>query len=152
MTTSTPHAVRAPAPNFALLTVLLLVGTVVAAWWLTTLLPSSVDPADADYALAPLPLPGWAEAILGLVGLALVVVIGRALVRAVRAGTLSGARAAAAVLLVPVAGMAGIWWAIATAPVIGANIGVGLSLFAFVPLSLILVIVAVVVLVTAKRP
>ena len=54
-------------------------------------------------------------------------------------------------ILVPVAVMAGLWWMIGTAPVIGANILLDLARPVFGPASLLLLVFAAATAVSALR-
>lgn len=135
----------------------LLAGSAAVSWWLVHTPAEEQARAggfaldEADYAIDPLPLPGWAEIAIGPVGLVLALVAAVLLVRAVSAGRLARAWGAALACLVPIALMAGAWWAIATAPVIGANIGAGLAQLVFVPAGLLCLIGAVGCVIAGRR-
>ncbi|RKS09513.1 hypothetical protein DFP74_5252 [Nocardiopsis sp. Huas11] len=131
------------SPVNALWGAVLLAGSAATSWWLVHTPAEEQARAggfaldEADYAIEPLPLPGWAEAVIGPLGLVLALVAAVLLVRSVAGGRLGGSWGLAIGCLVPIALMAGAWWAIATAPVIGANIGAGLAQIVSVPAGLL---------------
>ncbi|MFC7740392.1 hypothetical protein ACFQXA_04665 [Nocardiopsis composta] len=53
--------------------------------------------------------------------------------------------------LVPLPVMAGLWWSTATAPTIGANIGLGLATMLFVPLTGVFLLTAAITAVVSLR-
>lgn len=124
--THTPHRPRSVP---VLQAVALLVGSAISTWWLTYTRPEEVAAAEgfplpeADYAIDPLTLPAWAETLLGVGALLLTVTM-------------------AILLLTPIPMMGGVWWMIATAAGIGANIGLGLAAMTFGPAILILLVAA----------
>lgn len=142
METTAIRPPRAPRPVFALYTALLLAGSALAAWWSARTSPEEarnwgITPQEADYAIAPPPLPEWAVPVLGVLGLVLAAVGAVLVVRERRAGRAAFGWVLAAFLLMPVALFAGLWWAVATAPGIGANIGLGLLVIVGGPLAVV---------------
>ncbi|WP_304454507.1 hypothetical protein [Nocardiopsis sp. YSL2] len=155
--TASPRSSAGFSPVSGVWAAVLLAGSAAASWWLVHT-PAAEEAraggfalGEADYAVEPLPLPGWAEAVVGPVGLALALVAAVLLVRTVAAGRLGRERGLAVACLVPIALMAGAWWAIATAPVIGANIGAGLAQLVFVPAGLLCLAAAVACAVVGRR-
>ncbi|MFE6304764.1 hypothetical protein [Nocardiopsis sp. NPDC057823] len=133
---------RPPRPLFALYTALLLAGAALAVWWAARTSPEEarrwgITPQEADYAITPPPLPEWSVPVIGGAGLLLALVGGVLAARELRAGRTAPAWGLAAFLLLPVALFGGLWWAVATAPAIGANIGLGLVLIVLGPLALV---------------
>ncbi|CAL9573160.1 hypothetical protein SUDANB121_04909 [Nocardiopsis dassonvillei] len=133
---------RPPRPVLALYTALLLAGAALAAWWAARSSPEEarawgITPEEADYAIAPPPVPEWAVPVLGIGGLLLALAGAALLVRELRARRAAFAWGLAAFLAVPAALFAGLWWAVATAPTIGANIGLGLVVIVGGPLALV---------------
>ncbi|WP_306366823.1 hypothetical protein [Nocardiopsis sp. CC223A] len=129
-------------PLFALYTALLLVGTALAVWWAARTSPEEarnrgITPSEADYAITPPPLPEWSVPVIGVVGLLLALTGGALVIRELRAGRAAFAWGLTSFLLLPVALFGGLWWAIATAPAIGANIGLGLMLITLGPFALV---------------
>lgn len=145
--THTPHRPRSVP---VLQTIALLVGSAIFAWWLTYTRPEEVAAAEgfplseADYAIDPLTLPAWAETLIGVGALLLTVAMAVLLVRAVAGGRLAPRWGLVILLSAPIPMMGGVWWMIATAPGIGANIGLGLAAMTFGPAILILLVAAVV--------
>lgn len=142
MDTTLTHPHRTPRPVFALYTVLLLAGSALAAWWASRTSPEEarawgITPQEADYAIVPPPLPEWSVPVIGAVGAVLAVAGAILVVREQRAGRAAFAWMLGAFLLVPVALFGGLLWAVATAPGIGANIGLGLVVFVLGPLALV---------------
>lgn len=133
------HEAAGAAWSAAAAAALLLAGTAAAVWWRTdaagaaSWAETGLPLAEADHAAAPLPLGGTAVAAIGAGGLAAALAALAVLVLLVRAGRLHWSRAAAVGLLLPGAATAGLWWGTATAPVIGANIGLGLIALILVP-------------------
>ncbi|MBR8741815.1 hypothetical protein [Nocardiopsis sp. MG754419] len=153
-TTRTSHR---PGPAQLLQSAALLVGSGISAWWLTYTRPEKVAAeqgfplSEADDVIHSFTLPAWAENTLGVGALVVTVVTAILLIRAWRAGRLGTRWALALLALVPIPMMAGVLWVIATAPIIGANIGLGLGIMAFGPATLILLVVAVVMAILAWR-
>lgn len=142
--THTPHRPRSVP---VLQTVALLVGSAISTWWLTYTRPEEVAAEgfplpEADYAVDPLTLPAWAETLLGVGALLLTVTMAILLVRAVAGGRLAPRWGLVILLLTPIPMMGGVWWMIATAAGIGANIGLGLAAMTFGPAILILLVAA----------
>lgn len=142
MNTTLTRPPRVPRPLFALYALLLSAGAALAVWWATRTSPQEalawgITPAEADYAIAPPPLPEWSVPVLGVAGLLLALTGGVLVVRELRTGRVAFAWVLAAFLLLPVALFGGLWWSIATAPAIGANIGLGLVLIVLGPLALV---------------
>ncbi len=138
-----------PRPLSALMTALLLAGTAVSTWWVTRTPPHEEAAAggfsldEADHAIDPLVLPAWAETLIGVSALVITLAMAALLVRAMVVERLDRRWGAVILSLTPIAAMAGLWWMIGTAPVIGANIGFGLASMVFGPASLILLAVAI---------
>ncbi|GAB2501284.1 hypothetical protein [Nocardiopsis aegyptia] len=155
--TTSPRSSSAFSPVGGAWAAVLLAGSAAASWWLVRTPPEEEARAggfalgEADYAVEPLPLPGWAEAVIGPLGLVLALVAAVLLVRAVAGGRMRPVWGLAVGCLVPIALMAGAWWAIATAPVIGANIGAGLAQLVFVPASLLCLAAALGCAVAGRR-
>ncbi|MDT0328743.1 hypothetical protein [Nocardiopsis lambiniae] len=154
---TTAHAPRTSGPILALQGLVLLITSAITAWWVSHTPPEKVAAAEgfplgeADYAIRPLPLPGWAETVIGIGAAVLMVATGALLIRGMATRRIAPLRGLTVLLPVPIALMAGVTWAIATAPVIGANIGLGLAVMAFGAASALLLVGAVVTAVFAHR-
>ncbi|MDE3724062.1 hypothetical protein PWG71_21945 [Nocardiopsis sp. N85] len=154
---TTAHAPCTSGPIFALQSLVLLVTSAITAWWVSRTPPEKVAAAEgfplseADYAIRPLPLPGWAETVIGIGAPVLMVATGALFIRGMATRRIAPLRGLAVLLLVPIALMAGVTWMIATAPVIGANIGLGLAVMAFGSASALLLVGAVITAVLAHR-
>lgn len=142
-TSATPATPRR-LPVRSLQTAALLLGSAAAGWWSTHVseerAKEELGPLleEAGHTFEPWPVPDAAVTAVGVAGLILALVAAALLVRAMATGLLRPLPGIAILLLAPLPLMLGAWWGIATAPVIGANIGVGLAAFAFVPAGLIL--------------
>lgn len=141
------HALQAAA---------LFAGSAAAGWWGThvpeerAVRELGLPLEEADYAYGPWPVPDGVVTAVGVAGLVVALVAAALLVRALATGRLRRLPGIAILVSAPLPLMFGAWWGIATAPVIGANIGVGLAAFLFVPVGLIL-LVASAALVLADR-
>lgn len=157
MNATSVHTPRHPRVIPVLQAALLYAGSAISAWWLTRTRPEEVAAAEgfplseADYAIDPLPLPVWAETLLGAGALLLTVSMAVLLVRAVVGGRLAPRWGLVILWAAPIPLMGGVWWMIATAPGIGANIGLGLATMTFGPATLILLIATAVTAVLALR-
>lgn len=135
----------------------LLATSAIATWWVTRTPPKEEAAAEgfhlseAEYAIEPVALPGWGEAAIGAGALVLVPLLAVLLIRGVARGNIPPRWGGVVLSLVPVAVMAGLWWMIGTAPVIGANILLDLARPVLGPASLLLLIVAAANAVTALR-
>lgn len=156
-TTSRSTASPRRSPVRALQVAALLFGSAAAAWWGAHVPADKAARAagfpleEADYAFEPWPLSEGAITGIGVSGLVIALVAAALLVRALVTGRLRRMPGIAILLLVPLPLMLGCWWAIGTAPVIGANIGVGLAAFLFVPLGLILLAASVTLVLVDRR-
>lgn len=145
------------SPVRALQVAALLVGSAAASWWGTHVPEEQATRElglpleEADYAYAPWPVPDGFVTAVGVAGLVVALLAAALLVRALATGRLRWMPGTAILLLVPLPMMLGTWWAIATAPVIGANIGVGLAAFLFVPVGLILLAASVTLVLVDRR-
>ncbi|WP_017586065.1 hypothetical protein [Nocardiopsis ganjiahuensis] len=155
----TPAALRR-SPAHALQAAALFVGSAAAGWW-STHVPEKqavrelgLPLEEADHAFEPWPVPDGAVTAVGVAGLLVALVAAALLVRALATGRLRRLPGIAILLSAPLPLMLGAWWGIATAPVIGANIGVGLAAFLFVPVGLILLAASVTLLLVdrLRRP
>ena len=157
MNATSTHLPHRPRYAPALQAAALFVGAAVSTWWSTRTRPEEVAAdegfplSEAEYAIAPITLPLWAETLLGVGALLLTVAMATLLVRAVVSGRLAPRWGLVILLLTPIPVMAGLWWMIATAPIIGANIGLGLAAMTFGPATLILLIAAAVTAFLALR-
>lgn len=125
------------------------------AWWLGDALDSvggAVPTGDADYFWQPLSLSTGARAAVGLSGVAVVACALTVLVRQVRSGHWRAGWVQVTAASAMVCAYAGMFVAVATAPVIGANIGAGVMLLAAAPVGLGAVIWAIVALVRLRSP
>lgn len=102
-----------------------------------------VPPSQLDYAVRAPQLPAGAETALGAAGLVLAVACAALLVRATRRKTFDHRWWQVLAPLVAAGLMAGAGWRVATAGVIGANIGAGLVVMFVVPLVSLLVLWAI---------
>ena len=120
-----------------------------AAWWVTGLIPESVDPQGADYYLEPLSLAPGVEVAIGVVA-TLVTLAGMAALWQ-RVSTRQWSARWVGVLgpTFAIAAYVGAGYRVFTAPTIGANIGAGLVVFGAVPLLLAAVVCVVL---SARRP
>lgn len=156
-TTSRSTASPRRSPVRALQVAALLVGSAAAAWWGAHVPAEEAARAEgfpleeADYAYDPWPLSEVAITAIGISGLVIALAAAALLVRALVTRRLRRLPGVAILLLVPLPLMLGCWWAIATAPVIGANIGVGLAAFLFVPSGLILLAASVTLVLVDRR-
>ncbi len=135
----------------------LLAGTALAAWGASHV---SVEeeaarhdylPGDAEYSIAPLPIPDWAVHAVGLGGAAVALVAAALLIRGIVTGRIDRLWGLVLISLVPLPVMAGLWWSTATAPTIGANIGLGLATMLFVPLTGVFLLTAAITAVVSLR-
>ncbi|GAB3689714.1 hypothetical protein [Nocardiopsis oceani] len=135
----------------------LLASSAIATWWVTRTPPEEEAAAEgfhlseAEYAIEPVALPHWGEAVIGAGALVLVPLLAVLLIRGVAAGHIPPRWGGVVLILFPVAVMAGLWWMIGTAPVIGANILLDLARPVFGPASLLLLIFAAATAVSALR-
>jgi hypothetical protein len=94
------------------------------------LLPTTVEPANADYMLDPPDLPAATRALIGAVAAAAVAAAIAVVARAIRRRALERAWLPAVGLLAGLAAYLGLTYAAVTAPTVGANIGGGILLMA----------------------
>lgn len=118
----------------------MVVSAPVASWWLSEVFlvePESVPAGDAepDVLVAPLPLGGTAEQVVGWVALAVAVGSTALVVLAVRRGALDRRWVSVLAALAGIGGLAGIGWSWITVPTIGANIGAGLYVIVAAPVA-----------------
>ncbi|WP_017591706.1 hypothetical protein [Nocardiopsis potens] len=135
----------------------LLAGAAPAAWWAARTSPEEAAArhghplGEAEYAVEPLPLPDWAVHAAGLGGAAVALAAAALLAWGISTGRIERVWGPVLVCLLPLPVMAGLWWAIATAPVIGANIGLGLATWAFPPLAAVFLATAATIAVLSRR-
>ncbi|WP_017539701.1 hypothetical protein [Nocardiopsis halophila] len=135
----------------------LLLGAAPAAWWMSRTPPAEVAArhgfplSEADYAVAPPAVPEGAVIAIGIAGTAVALAGLALLVRRAATGRIGGLHLATVLLLVPLPVMAGVWWAIATAPVIGANIGFGAATVVFPVVGAVFLAAACVTGLLARR-
>lgn len=99
-----------------------------------------VPPSQLDYVVRAPELPAAVETGLGAAGLVLAALCSVLLVRATRRGTFDHQWWQVLAPLVAAGLMAGAGWRVATAGVIGANIGAGLVVMFVIPLVALLVL------------
>jgi hypothetical protein len=123
-----------------------------AVWWIAGLIPNDVRPENADYLVRPLRLPFFVEPAIGLVSVLVAGFAARSLHRSVRGGELRREWWQVAVALSAIAAFVGFTYRIATAPVIGANIGGGALIFLAVPFSIGMLVWASIALHAIRHP
>lgn len=134
------------------------VATAPVAWWLGDLLNrigGSVSADEADYVWRPLSLSAAGGAAIGLGALAIVACALAVLLRRVRSGHWQAGWLQVVAAPAMVCSYAGMLVAVATAPVIGANIGAGVMLLGAAPVGLgaaVWLVVALVRLRSTARP
>ncbi len=101
-----------------------------ATWAVASLLPTTVEPATADYMLDPPDLSAATRAMIGVVAAAAVAAAIAVVARAVRSRALERSWLPVVGLLAGLAAYLGLTYATVTAPTVGANIGGGLLLMA----------------------
>ncbi|MFW5418026.1 hypothetical protein J0910_15550 [Nocardiopsis sp. CNT-189] len=135
----------------------LLAGTAPATWWATRTSPEEAAArhgyplGEAEYAVEPLPLPDWAVHAAGLGGAAVALAAAGLLAWGIATGRIERVWGPVLVCLLPLPVMAGLWWSIATAPVIGANIGLGLATWVFPPLAAVFLATAAAIAALSRR-
>ncbi|WP_017623720.1 hypothetical protein [Nocardiopsis chromatogenes] len=140
---------KSAAPSTVLAAGALLVGAAPAAWWAARTSPDDIP--DADHAIAAPALPDGAAAAIGIAGAVLAAAGLVLLIRLAVTGRIGALHLVTALLLAPIPAMAGVWWAIATAPVIGANIGFGLATVVFPPAAAVCLAAALTTGLLARR-
>ncbi|MDA2809630.1 hypothetical protein O4J56_03160 [Nocardiopsis sp. RSe5-2] len=140
---------KSATPSTVLAAGALLLGAGPAAWWAVRTPPDAIP--DADHAIAAPALPDGAAAAVGIAGAALALAGLALLIRLAATGRIGALHLCTALLLAPVPAMAGVWWAVATAPVIGANIGFGLATVVFPPIAAVLLAAALTTGLLARR-
>lgn len=140
---------KSATPTTLLAAGALLLGAAPAAWWAVRTPPDALP--EADHAFAAPPLPDGVAAAIGIAGAALALGGLALLIRLAATGRIGGLHLCTALLLAPVPAMAGVWWAIATAPVYGANIGFGLATIVFPPVAAVCLAAALTTGLLARR-
>ncbi|MDA2805814.1 hypothetical protein [Nocardiopsis suaedae] len=140
---------KSATPTTLLAAGALLVGAAPAAWWAVRTPPDAIP--DADHAIAAPTLPDGAAAVIGIAGAAFALAGLALLIRLTVAGRIGGLHLSTALLLAPPSALAGVWWAIATAPVIGANIGFGMATVVFPPVAAVCLAAALTTGLLARR-
>jgi len=124
---------------------------VVSAAWLSGLPEPDRSPADADYLWQPLDISDGAWLALGLAATVLAASAIVLLWRLFETGRISRTVMIMLTAVGAIAAYAGVMYGVATAPVIGANIGGGLMLLAAGPFVAVTIGVAVVAVVQQRR-
>ncbi len=119
------------------------VSTPVAAWWLVGDQSFGGRPGEElDYAFRAPDLSGWVTPVMGAIALAAGSLALMSLLFAARRREIDGRWRGVVTLLVVAGGLLAGIGRVATAGVIGANIGAGLAIFFGVPLCVVLILVA----------
>lgn len=149
---SMDETAKSATPPTVLAAGALLVGAAPAAWWAVRTPPDAFPASEADHAITAPALPdGAAAAAIGIVGAVLALAGLALLIRLAATGRIGALHLCTALLLAPVPAMAGVWWAIATAPVIGANIGFGVATVVFPPVAAVCLAAALTTGLLARR-
>jgi hypothetical protein len=147
-TTPTTTSTTSTSPSDSIGRLASCVGAAAAApavWAAASLSGNDVSAADADYLWTPMVT---SSLVIALIGAVAALAAAASLLMAYRRG---GVTRDAATIVAGTAAYAGLTYATATAPGIGANIGAGLAIFGLVPVSVVAIIAGIVTYRRARR-
>lgn len=119
------------------------IAAVPAAWWIAGVFAGTTDEsADPDYMWQPIGLSDSAATVIGVTSTLVVITASAVIVRGLRSGSIPTRWLGVVVPLALAAAYSGTTYAVATAPVVGANIGGGILVLFGLPIVPALLVVA----------
>ncbi len=126
-------------------------GVFLSAAWIAGLVDADRSPVDADYLWHPADISDGMRLALGLTATVLAVGIVLLVARWSGDGAISHSAVIVLIALGAIAAYGGVTYAVATAPVIGANIGGGLMVIAAGPFAVVAIALAVLALIQEHK-